>query len=63
VNWGAQVIITDGNLQPVDGGVQFVVRTEKTVLDKCVLQCMRFPHSVSDRPVWQHERVVRQDAR
>lgn len=28
-----QVIITDGNLEPVHGGVQYVIRTDQAVLD------------------------------
>lgn len=29
-----QVIITNGNLEAVDDGLEFVIRTEKAVLDK-----------------------------
>lgn len=29
-----QVIITDGDLNPVDGGIEYVIKTDKEVLDR-----------------------------
>ncbi|KAF9526635.1 ribonuclease H-like domain-containing protein [Crepidotus variabilis] len=53
------VIITNGNLEPVDAGIEYIIRTEKKVLDKmnewCVKQhgesgltkaCLESPHSL-----------------
>ena len=34
LSFGLQVIITNGNLELVDDGINFVIHTEKTVLDK-----------------------------
>jgi oligoribonuclease len=31
--WQIACIITDGNLEPVDEGVSFVIQTDKAVLD------------------------------
>ncbi|KAH8828218.1 ribonuclease H-like domain-containing protein [Flagelloscypha sp. PMI_526] len=52
------VVITDGNLEPVDDGIEFVIRTDKEVLDNmnewCVKQhgqsglvqaCLESPHT------------------
>jgi oligoribonuclease (3'-5' exoribonuclease) len=31
------VIITNGHLEPVDGGINYIIKTDKTILDKYVL--------------------------
>ena len=39
-----QVIITNGNLEPVDEGIDYVIHTEKPILDRYIIPiCFYFP--------------------
>ena len=33
------MIITDGNLDAVDDGIEFVIKRDRSILDKYVLRC------------------------
>lgn len=44
------VIITDGELQPVDEGIEYVIRTEKQVMDAMGEWCIK-THGVRRRPL------------
>ena len=62
---GLQVIITNGNLELVDDGIEFVIHTEKAVLDKfdCTLiMCRKESKNVNgSMNDWciQHHKAVR----
>ena len=46
------MLITNGDLELVDDGINYVIRTEKEVLDGCVFHVPVAYRPSSPRPVW-----------